>query len=449
MDLSVHQENASGSMKFALKQRWGILILILIALVYLISYYFVIQKPKTEITEIYFADRISEAHRILIDRYNAMHQGKIKVVPIDFPNMDFSTNDRKEILARSLRGEGDGIDLLAVDVVWVQRFEKWCEPLDSYFTQDEIKKITKESISSCYNDGRLVAIPLDVSEGVMYYREDLVRQLPNGDAVIKKLQENITWEDFIALKEKFSGTNPFYIFPAADNEGLICNYVEILLSLRPDYFKKYGFNFDTREAHRALQLMVDFVEKNNMSPEVVTSLTEAPSYEYFIQNDGIFIRGWNTYVKDFELAPFDSEKQNKLQRAVIPHFAGGVPAMTLGGWDLMISKYSTKKKETADFIKYLLNEESQEIFYSFSGYFPVLNSFYEDSVYRTKYPEMKFVKKMMSYGVQRPPHKDYTKFSKIMSNHFVMAIKGKLTVDEALKQTTQMIRSEQILNETK
>ena len=62
-------------------------------------------------------------------------------------------------------------------------------------------------------------------------------------------------------------------------------------------------------------LLVDLVNKYNVSPKSVTEFTEVPSYEYFIKNDGLFIRGWPTYDKDFTEQPFDQSKQNNLRKA--------------------------------------------------------------------------------------------------------------------------------------
>ncbi len=281
-------------------QAWGIAVLCAIALVYFAIFAFLFKRPVEHVTELYFADRMTEAHRILIDQYNQAHAGKGPVVPVDFPNADFSTDTRKEILARSLRGDDDGIDLLAVDVIWVQRFAKWCEPLGKYFTDEERKRITPIALSPCYHDGELVAVPLDLSEGVVYYRADLLAQEPRGKELLQKVQGKMSWDDFLKIRKGLrGGKNPFYLFPASDYEGLICCYIEILLSQKPDYFTTVGFRFDTPEARNALRLLVDLVHKDGATPGIVSDLTEVPSYEYFIRHDGLFLHGWNTVRSGF------------------------------------------------------------------------------------------------------------------------------------------------------
>jgi len=428
-----------------MKWSTGVLILVVLALLYLVPYPIFVRHPAPTVTEIYFADRITDAHRILIEKYNALNSGKVRVIPIDFPNREFSTNERKEILARSLRGEGDDLDLLAVDVIWVKRFARWCEPLGKYFSDQELKRLIPDGLYTCYDEGELVAVPLDLVQAVMYYREDLIRNCDKGEEVIGMLQNQMTWPAFLRLKDKLHWKGPFYIFPASEYEGLICIYVEILLSLKHDYFAVFGFNFNTPEGKEALRLLADLLHKYAVTPTVVTDFTEVPSYEYFVKNDGLFIHGWTSYVRDFKNEPYDIQKERHLRKAPIPHLPGGKPASIFGGWNLMIPRFSKKKEAVVDFVKFLLRDDSQEVFYSESGHFPVVSSFYEDSASLRKYPEIRDIRELMQTGVHRPADKGYTNNSKIMSHYFVLAIKNKISVEEAVIGATKAIESDQTM----
>lgn len=428
--------------------RWGsgAGVLAVLVLLYLIIYSLILKHRDPEVTDIYFADRITPAHRILIDRFNQAHAGRIRVIPIDFPNKDFSTNERKEILARSLRGEGDGIDLLAVDVIWAQRFAKWCEPLGKYFRKEELSRILPEALYSCYTDSQLVAVPLYLVTGVMYYREDLLTRLPGGIQAIEQVRKSITWTDFVKLKSTLHYQGPFYVFPAADYEGLVCTYIELLLSLEPDYFSKMGFRFATPQGREALQLMVDLIQKYKATPEDATRFTEVPSYEYFIKNDGLFIHGWNSFDKDFKDAPYNVEKESHLKMVPVPHFASGRPASLFGGWNLMVTKFSKKKDAVMEFVKFLLRDDSQEVFYTDGAFYPIVTSFYENPEQLQRHPEITSIRELLRTGVHRPMQKDYTKYSKIMSHYFVLAMRNEATVDGALRSVDQAIQSERLLD---
>lgn len=432
-------------MKMSFKQKWGLLFLLFLTAAYVILYFLLNTSKKNEVTELYFADRITAAHKILIDKYNKLNEGKIKVIPIDFPNSDFSTNERKEMLARLLRGRGDGIDIFAVDPIWVQRFAKWSEPLAHYFSESEIKRILNLSLASCYYEGELYAVPLDMVHGIMYYRDDLLKKNKDYPEIVKKLKNNITYDDFIKLANQIKSSTPFYVFTATDYEGLICVYMELLLSLKRNYFEQHSFNFNTIEAETALQQLVDLVNKYHISPPEVTEFTEVPSYEYFIKNDGLFLRGWPSYDKDFSDSPIDPEKEKYLKKVPLPYIKTGVPTSIFGGWNLMISKFSTKKELAADFAKFLLSDESQEIFYKEGGHYPVVNSFYNNPEYLKKYPEINEVINNLKSGVHRPANVDYTRYSKIMAYYIKRAIQQKLNVKQALSECTTAIQTDKLM----
>jgi ABC-type glycerol-3-phosphate transport system substrate-binding protein len=432
-------------MNIKFKQKWGFIFLLFLIITYLTISFFDYGYPAKEVKKIYFADMITAAHKILIDEYNKLHEGKVEVIPVDFPNADFTTNERKEVVARSLRGHGDGIDLFAVDIIWVERFAKWCEPLDKYFPVQDRDKILDKALESCYYDSELVAVPLDMVQGVMYYRKDLLQNVKGGDKFISKINNYITWKDFIRFGQEAGIKDSFYIFPGADFEGLVCCYLDQLFSLKPNYFKEDGFNFDTPQADQALQLFVDIINKYKIAPSAAAELTDVTSFEYFIKHNAIFLRGWPTYIKDFSEKPIDAKKQSQLAKAPIPYFKKGQPASVFGGWDLMVSKFSDKKKEAVDFVKFLLSNKSQEIFYKESGYYPIVKKFYEDSLYLNRYPEISEFKELMKTGVHRPAHVEYTKFSKILSYYINKAIRKEIPVKEALIKCTKDIQLDKLM----
>jgi multiple sugar transport system substrate-binding protein len=429
------------SMKTFLRQHWGAFFLSLLALSFIGAQAFFSAHRGKAVKEIYFADRLTEAHRLLVGEYNRLHEGEVKVVPIDFPNEDFTTNERKEILARFLRGEGDGIDVFAVDVVWVQRFARWGEPLGPYFSKEELAGISEEALRSCYKDSQLVAIPFVVVRGALLYREDILKQMPGGDGILEKVKRGITWEELVEYGVKTRGSSPLYVFPAAAYEGLMCVFNEILLGIEPDYYSIHGFDFETPQAARALQLLVDLVQKYKITPSEVGTMTEVSSLEYFLRNNACFIRGWTSYDRDF---PQMQEGKRRIQMAQLPRFANGNAASTVGGWDLMVSKFSLGKPEAVDFVKFLLKKESQEVMYAEAGYFPAIRALYEDEAFRTRYPELTKISRP-AQGVHRPSHANYTKYSEILAPFISQAIRGRIGVEEALRQGTAAIRSEKII----
>jgi multiple sugar transport system substrate-binding protein len=135
----------------------------------------------------------------------------------------------------------------------------------------------------------------------------------------------------------------------------------------------------------------------------------------------------------------------RIRQAPLPHFADGTPATTIGGWDLMVSKFSSEKAEAVAFVKFLLEKGSQEIIYTKAGYFPPVRALYEEEAYRKMYPELVEVDALSPMGAHRPSHPNYTKYSEILAQYISQAIRGRITVDDALRQATGDIRSEKVI----
>ncbi|MCX6121223.1 MAG: extracellular solute-binding protein [Ignavibacteriales bacterium] len=402
------------------------------------------RSGSLEPVQVYFADNISQSHELVIQEFNRLYRGKIEVIPVNLPFEKFSTNERKELLIRSLRSKSD-IDLFAVDFIWVPRFTRWSEPLDKYFSKKERERLLSYAMESCTYDQTLVAMPLYIDVGLMYYRKDIIRRLPKAEEIEQRLQSSITWDELLKLREQLKyGTKPFYIFQAKDYEGLVCNYFEIAVSRKPDFFKNNSIPLTSSAAEEALSMMVGFV-KTNVSPIAVLDFEENLSYRYMLDHDAVFVRGWPNFIENFRRFYPDTVKLSNIGRAPLPHFNGEKPTSILGGWNLMVSKSSTKKEAAVEFIRFLQSDHIQRLLFERAGYMPVVNSVYQDSLFLVSHPELTFYKKIMQNGFHRPALVEYTKTSNIISHFINLAIKQDLKVKDALQQANDMIQSNAIL----
>lgn len=401
---------------------------------------------RSQIRKVFFADHISPAHQAVIQRFNELHKGTIEVIPVNLPFSKFSTNERKELLARSLRSKSDRLDVFSVDYIWTQRFAKWCEPLDTYFPDSIKNNIISPALQSCSSNNQLVAMPLYIDIGLLYYRKDFLRQLPNAAEVEEKIAHSITWNELFELRKRLGMSNrPFYIFQANDYEGLVCNYFEIIASLDRNYFKKNGITLASPTAKQALQMLVDFVHESNISPLQVTEFDENKSYEFMLEHDAMFVRGWPNFIENFRKTYHDTSKFPFIGKAPLPHFQGRTPASVYGGWNLMISKFSSNKEASIEFVRFLQTEEAQKIMFNMGGYIPVNAKVYKDSLYLLQHPDLSFYRQLLNNGFHRPFLEDYTKISDVISHFVHLAIKRELSVDEALQRATAMIESKQVL----
>jgi multiple sugar transport system substrate-binding protein len=424
-----------------MKRAFRVLIFASLIMISIILYYLSHNfEGDSGVKKIYFADNISSAHQSLIEKFNHEFEGRIEVYPVNLPFSKFSTNERKELLARSLRSKSDRIDLLAVDLIWVPRFSRWAETMDMYFPVQQRNSIIPNAIESCYFNGQLVGFPFYIDVGLMYYRKDLLQKLSDYPYWEKKIQSSLTWQELLTLSKRIHSPQGFsYIFAADNYEGLVCSFLDLLMSQESSIMMGDSLTLVTEPAIRSLQLLVDLVNKYKITPPVVTSFDEYQEYLYALRYDIPFLRGWPGAKIQYRHTIENGEKLNLLEFAPLPHFEGAKRTFVLGGWNLMIPRYSHHKAEAVEFIKFILRPENQELLYQQGGFIPVMREVYADSEFIRQNPELIRYQSLIQQGFHRPMLVDYTKISDAISYYSNLAIKGDLPVREALRRATETI----------
>lgn len=427
-----------------LPERYGTIFTIFIIAIFLILIFNLISVNKERfvsrnITKVYFADNMSAAHLEIIRRFNQRYAGEIEIVPVDLPFTKFSTNERKELLARSLRSRSSRIDIFAVDQIWVPRFVKWGEPLAKYFMQTDLSRIVPQALQTCYYGNVLVGIPLYLDVGVLYYRQDLLAKVKGGEQFAQQLKNSARWEDFIAFSRRAFPGRPVYLFQGDSYEGLVCNYFEILGNLGGSPFQSETLSFNNPACRQAARFLYDLIHTYRLAPVDVTFFNERDSYYYALRHDAPFFRGWSSYLKDIPLTEDEREIVRRLDVAMLPHFDDHAPTTIFGGWNLMISRYSTNKMEAYQFLKFILEEDIQRLLFEHSGFLPVINNLYEDTTLTMRYPYLPFFRKVIATGQHRPVLADYTKISDVLSFHLNKILKDEMAVDSALQQVDAII----------
>ena len=402
-------------------------------------------RGTSKLKTIYFVDHISSAHQKVINRFNENYKGSIKVETINLSFEKFSTNERKELLARYLRSKNDRIDIFSVDQIWVPRFAKWAVPLQKLLDSKEISNIISNGLQTCIFKDTLIAVPLYIDIAFMFYRDDLLKTMPDYSKIINELEHSISWEKFIDLHKKIDREKPFYIFQADDYEGLLCTFMELMANQNnPLFDKNEELLFNTTEGKKSLQLLVDLVNKYGVSPREVTHLKENESFRFFAQNDGLFLRLWSSMIDD-TVEYLTDEVRSNLRMAPPPHFQNTKPAAVYGGWNLMISQFSENVPEAIKFIKFLLSEESQRIMYEEGGYLPTNKKLYADTGLLKNHKDLKFFQELYKIGVHRPFIEGYTNYSDIISYYINLSLKGEIKVETALAEADRKIRAKEIL----
>ena len=311
-----------------------------------------------------------------IDEWTKKHGGKHKVEIVTLPH---ASNECFALYQQWLSAETFDIDIMQMDVAWIGVFADYLYPLNEIFAPDEIDTddyfdAVRKSMYSA--EGQMVALPWYTDCGIMYYRKDLLEKY--GRAVPTTWEELYETALYIQNEErkqperkgKFHG----FLFQAKAFEILTCNFLEFVDSFGGAIVQNRKVVVDADSAVDATMFMVKCI--NSITNHNVLNYSEEDARGVFQSRNAVFMRNW-PYAWALMNEPSTSVA-GKIGVMSIPKSAKrGKNSGVLGGWFLVVSKYSKHPEIAADLIKFLTDKTQQKYRAQYS-YLPTFKSLYQD-----------------------------------------------------------------------
>jgi len=337
------------------------------------------------------------------------------------------SDQRRQGILIPLKAEKKDPDVFLMDIAWIPQFAAsgWLQDLDAaggapVDTAPFWKNIVDRSDRY---QGKLVALPVYVDAGLLYYRKDLLKKY--GYA-----KPPATWKDLLEISARVQAAvrkeNPeFYAFAwqGAQYEGLVCDFLEfagVKGGLKTENGRLLAA---TPENEKALTFMRDLVSKDKISPpNTYTEMKEEEVRLFFQKGNALFERNW-PYAWGLHQAD-GSPVKDKTGICPLPGFAGSDSVSTLGGWHIGLSKYSDKPKDAARFIEYVLSKKVQKELSLKLGWNPARRDVYGDPEVLKVHPHFTQLRKIFDNAVPRPGLPYYTQVSEALQRHLNAAISG-------------------------
>jgi len=360
-----------------------------------------------------------------------------------------SSTQIHDLLTQKLKNRDPRLDVFFMDTIWPAEFASagWALPLDRYFTAAERDKFLPAPILANQYRGQIFGVPLFIDAGVLYYRKDFLEKY--GLAPPRLWPELVEQAKTILAREQglqlvgFSGQFKQY-------EGLVCNMMEYILS-------GGGALWDEKRMVSALQEpaaleAVRFVRDRiigEISHRGVLSYEEPESLALFTQGRAIFHRNW-PYAWSIANDPASSKIAGKVGMMPLPSFPGGKGVAALGGWQLGVSRFSTKPDLAWRFVAFMTSEEIQKRIGLATGRAPTRTALYEDSELTGKMPQLKSLLDTFKQAVPRPRTPVYVPLSNVMQRYFssVLALPNTDIKKRAALAARDMDRLLDLLRET-
>ena len=356
------------------------------------------------------------------------------------------TGLRRQGLTVPLQARQSSPDVFLMDVAWLAQFaaSRWLEPLDPYLGKEGCAAAASFfprmiEAADTYG-GAVVALPVYVDAGLLYYRKDLLRKygLPGPPR---------TWEELLRYSEEVQrGERPTrpgffaFVWQGAQYEGLVCDFLEFA-------GPSGGFGVvdgvvvvDTPANRKAVRFMRDLVGKYGVSPpNTYTEMREEEVRTFFQGGNALFERNW-PYAWPLHESR-GSPVRGETGIAPLPGWTPEAGTSCLGGWHAGISRFSDAKPESVKFPCFLTSYGTQKDLALALGWNPGRQDVYSDPVLLRKNPHLGQLRGVFERARPRPLLPYYSQLSEILQRRLNAALAGTSTPAEALSEARREMQA--------
>ena len=358
---------------------------------------------------------------------------------VNFLRQPTDTDQRRQGLVISLKAKKTDPDIFLMDVAWVPQFAAsgWLEELDDYAQKNKTNldvffpKVL--DLADKYM-GKLIAFPVYVDGGLLYYRKDLLEKYGYSTPPFT-WQELVEYSLKIQKKERIKNSQFYgFVWQGAQYEGLTCTFLEFAVSGGGGILaENEKIIFDSLQNLHAHHYMRDLIHTYSISPpNTLTEMKEEEVRIFFQRGNALFERNW-PYAWALHQSP-NSQVKDKVGIAPLPYFSEGESVCTLGGWHTGIAKYSDAKEESYKFISFATSYLNQKNLALQLGWNPARTDVYKDKELIEKMPHFASLRKVFENAYARPPLPYYTLISEVVQRQINSVLSGKASPSEALSR---------------
>lgn len=396
-------------------------------------------QASTQITFAVASDP-SGANADLVRTFNETNGSGIEVKILEMPAR---SDEHRGIIESELGIGGEGIDVLAADVVWTSQFawNGWVRNLTNRFYADmDPGMFLNAPMNSTLFRNQMWGAPWFTDAGMIFYRKDLLEAA--GIAV------PTTWSELQEAANAVrnsAGITHGYVFQGAAYEGGTANACEFIWSAGGRIMTQQqvvfdAYSTDTSEPNRvsvnsaatvagleAARALVD----SGASPIDVTRMDEAAANAAFLSGDAVFLRSWPS-LYGLAAGAGSSVSQDQIGVMAIPTVDGsGRSTSCLGGWNLMITAGSSKVDAAWQFIRHAISSEAQAARAAKGAFLPVLASLYDSTELAAQVPLIDLAKTEVNAARSRPASIIYPQVSPRIALAFNRVLSGELEAPDA------------------
>jgi multiple sugar transport system substrate-binding protein len=320
---------------------------------------------------------------------------------ITLNSLSTASDQQRISLVRRLAASDPGIDILAMDVDWTAEFAeaKWILPWTGADKAAVSQGVLPGPLQTATWKGKLYAAPINSNTQLLWYRKDLVPTPPK------------TWTEMIddAIKLAKAGKPHAIEEQGSKYEGLTVWFNSLVDSAGGGILSPNNKILVGPSTKTAAEIM----HRLATSPAADPGLNVAQEG----QADTAFDQGNAAFEINYPFVWSSAQATNPkvfkhMGYAAFPSITSGTaPRVSIGGYNLGVSSYSTHPKQAFAAVRCLVKPQNQVRDAVKGGLAPVLASIYQQSAFDKAYPFHQLIKQQLQrYGIrpQTPAYADVT-----------------------------------------
>ncbi|MGL6210674.1 MAG: ABC transporter substrate-binding protein [Paracoccaceae bacterium] len=353
--------------------------------------------------------------------------------------MPASTTDQFAQYRLWLAAGTQDIDLFQTDVIWAPQLADHFVDL-SAAAKDLAPQHFPSIIESQTVNGMLVALPIFTDAPALYYRKDLLEKY--GVAVPKTWAELTVAAQTIQDGERAAGNGDFWGFVWQGNayEGLTCNALEWVKSHGGGQIVEPDGTISINNPNAVAALEQAAAWAGTISPDGVLAYQEEEARGVWQTGNAAFMRNW-PYAYGLGNGA-DSAVKDLFDVTTLP--TGGdnpTSAATLGGWNVAVSKYSTKQEAAISLAMYLAGPEAQKQRALNESNLPTIVALYDDADIAAGQPIIPRWKDVFLQAVPRPSAPTLGNYNEV-SSKFWSAVHATLSGNGTAAENLEILEAD-------
>ncbi|TYP56693.1 ABC transporter substrate-binding protein [Thermosediminibacter litoriperuensis] len=342
-----------------------------------------------------------------------------------------------ELKAAAATGTNPDIAPVAGDIDFI--LQGYLEPVDEFFTPEELKRYDERVLQALSYNGRLYGFPWFITTYGLYLNADAFRARnaripPEG---VWSYQEFVEALQKLTYDKNRDGKPDYFGFNSLLYPGSYQLWGFLTMDGARIFDENGRFVLNSPEGKSALAKIVDLLAKYRVVPADFGTSDEKQVWGDFIETKKIAVYPAGPWAINI-LA--EKQREGKGFEFEIAHYPSGSskarPVATVAGYAIFKQQDPEKRAMCAEFLKFITSEREQEELMNY-GVFPAIKDL-QEKVSEDRH--MKRMKEILDNAEILPKIRNFTRVDEIITSQVRQAILGRKTPDQALDDAAEEIR---------